>query len=700
MAINPHMEYFDEFRDLYCDGSAEQFILAALVDAGCSDRMEYAPEDPAFVETMIRDGGDVSEFYFKHWTELHEEIWDNISSHVGDKPFLKRYICSMIQAFKEVSSYYFPGKEATENEKEIADYLYALKNYNLPRSKELHSIADPVIAEMKASPDFATMPKEEREKKFIPLFEDAVKQYKDHLNLNIYKVSRLVPSMMEELAVHITACLFEAGEESTVFYYQGMCGVVLTDVIYPFYLCRTMDWTKEYAESYMPGPLFYYPDSPLAKNYANPVLKNHNHGVKGTSSSISDYITDCYEFICGEDVLDFLDVVCLSLGVKPKRFKGDVSKEDYTDFINAHLKPRKGYVYPYATALEAQLTSEIKARKDDELELSNYILEFLTRFYEVSISLFPLGHKEVDVLRKVIFASAPAFITCPFKDFGPIFTEAIKSVASQETNSDYVSSVDLTNAMLDRAPRKGTVPKDRVFAAIHEIKNTLSLVEAALESALLKSGISHDYIYYEKEAGVNLGRNISEVELMSVSGLTAHTIASRINKYGHSTRTEYHEGEDAYDYLRRYYGIDSSFKDYDSKIVVVYAPDENEDTPSAGITPVQKEEQNQTFPPDSVGNLILSDKMKSYLKKASDYFSNGHWWNSDKKQYAIFLKVLYCKVFRKEWSNNVRWIELPICPLRDGTLLSILQLKSALRGYDDAKDGGVRKSFENVFDKE
>lgn len=693
MAVNPKMKYFDEFRDLYCDGSAEQFILAALVDAGYSDRMEYAPDDPEFVETMIRDGGKVEDFYFKHWIELHDEIWDNISTHVGDKPFLKRYICSMIQAFKEVSSYYYPGKDATENEKEIADYLSALKHYNLPRTKELNSIAEPIIAEMKAAPDFATMPKEQREKKFIPLLENAVKQYEDRLKLNIYQVTRLLAGMMEELAVHITACFFEAGEESTVFYYQGMCGVVLTDVIYPFYLCRTMDWTKEYAESYMPGPLFYYPDSPMAKCYSNPVLKNPDKGGKGDVSSISDYITNCYEFICGEDVLDFLDVVCLALDVKPKRYKGSVSKEDYAEFVDAHIKPRRSYVYPYVTALEKQLAAEIKSRKDDELELSNFILGFLSHFYEVGITLYPIGHKVVDVMRRVIFFSASPFISCPFKDFLPILADAVSTVTSRETESDYVSSVDLMNAMLDRAPREGTIPQDRVFASIHEIKTTLSYVEAALESALLKSGITHDYIYYEEEAGINLGRHVSDIDLMAVSGLTAHTIASRIKQFGHSTKTGIQDGEDAYDYIKRLYGIDPSEESDGSKYVVVYAPKDDKKSKTVGESKIHKEEQAQSFPPDSIGSIVLSDAMKSYLKKASSYFENGRWHNDDKLEYAIFLRAFYKVLFSKDEKFNTFWKRLPILPLKDGTTPTSVDLTNAMRRYDEKEKGGVYSMF-------
>ena len=697
MAINPVMDYFDEFRDLYCDGSAEQFILAALVDAGYGDKMEYAPADPEFVNTMIRDGGKVEDFYFKHWGELHDEIWNNISTHVGDKPFLKRYVCSMIQAFKEVSSYFYPGKNASENQKEIADFLSALKNGRLPRKRELERIAEPVITEVKATPGFASIPKEDREKIFIPLFEKAIKQYEDHLKLNIYRVTELLSGMMEELAVHITACFFEAGEESTVFYYQGMCGVVLTDVIFPFYLCRTMDWTKEYAESYMPGPLFYYPDSPMAKYYSNPVLKSPVKNSKGTGSTISDYIANCQEFICGEDVLDFLDVVCLALGVTPKRYKGDVSKDDYTDFIDAHINTRVSYIYPYAAALESQLASAIKTRKDDELELTNYIVSFLSPFYEISISLFPIGNKLVDVQRRVIFKTASAFICCPFKDFMPILSDAINTVVSREPENDYISFVDLTNEMLERAPREGRVPRDRVFAAIHEIKKTLSLIEAALESALLKSGIVHDYIYYEKEAGVNLGREVTEIELMSVSGLTAHTIASRIKKYGHSTETDIRDGEDVYDYIRRYYGIDPSHENDGTKYVVVYAPEDSSDANPTGERKNTDKKNVQSFPPDSIGGIILSDAMKTYLIKASAFFVNGRWHNNDKFEYTMFLRAFYMTLMGKEGAFNVSWGHLPIFPLQDGTILTPRKLTDQMRKYKEKIHEGVCDAFVKIF---
>ena len=997
MAVNPKTEYFDEFRDLYCDGSAEQYILATLVDAGYSDKMEYAPGDPDFVGTMIRDGGDVSDFYFKHWIELHEEIWDNISTHVGDKPFLKRYICSMILAFKDVSAYYFPGVDADENQQEISNYLLAVACRHLPRTRELEQIAAPIVAGLKEASDFESLTPDEKQKRFASEIEPALKKYDEHIKSNIYEVTRLLYGMMEELAVHITACLLESGEKTSLFDYQRMCGVLLTDALYPFYLCRTMDWTQQYAESYMPEPLFYYPDSLKAKINSKPApdpeeplngavkcgvreidelleagrkkvasydeekverdlktfravclekakssesieqktawivdiltvltevyyynvhsefaqysyaarrfmivleaaflrcaekicvknlylelgmyeiidfpytsdpdavvvpepdpfnppttwgehllreeighsLNYHEKircskcevpeckyrfgkvelykgleaagvytvgeelfpdkphaptpaelgekeyeeflvnidgeeemidslnlipvcGVKeidrlfvqdlltnseydendfypdlvsfgekckllagsnvpikkkeawiaavlnvllesycayshtdkdrfvpfvigfaakmdavfmfhpeqicvkriaqeigdpfifeelspkvteegeknriemgldplpweedflfeeygptyiyhqrsqcrdcsiqncrfrfgrkryyadvdysfgmpetlpsqaqinvpaaedvrqinGTAESF-DYIEDCHNFICGRDVTAFLDAVSLELAIYPKWHNETSTKEEDLAFIKEHITPKSDYVYGRAEGLEAQLTAKVKSLKDDELELSNFIDSFLSPFYEVASTLFPLGKQESDKLRMVVFSCAEGYIHCSFADFKKLLADSTKSVIERSTDPDKDLTMEMVEEMLTRAPQNDIIPEDRIFAAIHEIMISLSYVEAALESALLKNGLPKDYIHYEEEAGVYLGRNITEVQIMLVSGLTPHSISARIQKYGHSTRHEIRPEEDTYDYVKRLYGGDS-----------------------------------------------------------------------------------------------------------------------------------------------
>jgi len=56
-------------------------------------------------------------------------------------------------------------------------------------------------------------------------------------------------------------------------------------------------------------------------------------------------------------------------------------------------------------------------------------------------------------------------------------------------------------------------------------------------------------------------------------------------------------------------------------------------------------------------------------------------------------------VFFKDWKNNVRWSKLPISPLKDGTLLTIDQLKGAMKGYDEILDNGLRKTFEDLLNK-
>lgn len=438
-----------------------------------------------------------------------------------------------------------------------------------------------------------------------------------------------------------------------------------------------------------PGPEF--------QNQSTPSNNSSEQDIKTDDVASIDYIADCHNYICNRDIIDFLDAVSLALSIKPKRFKGDVSGDFCKDFIKEHIKPRDSYVYPNAPELEAQLTSEIKARKDDELELSNFIVDFLSPFYEVAVTLYPIGHKEVDVKRRVIFMSASGFVNCPFKDFMPILSDAIVSVVSKTTDSDYVSTVDLMSELLDRAPKGDSVPDDRVFSAIHEIITSLSYVEAALESALLKSGITNDYIYYEEEAGIILGRHISEVELMLVSGLTMHTIASRIKKYGHTTKTGIRPEEDAYDYVRRLFSDDPSADDDGDRVIVVPGSNDSATTLPRRQVNSGKKERTPVFPPDKVGTIILSETMKSYLRKASAYFKDGRWHNDDKFEYAVFLRAFYKTLLGKEGAFNVYWGKLPIFPLQDGTILSPRKLTDQLRKYDEKMHEGICEDFENLF---
>lgn len=185
-----------------------------------------------------------------------------------------------------------------------------------------------------------------------------------------------------------------------------------------------------------------------------------------------------------------------------------------------------------------------------------------------------------------------------------------------------------------------------------------------------------------------MGRRVNDVMLYLVTRKTPQSLVARIKRLGHRTQYGIQEGEDMYDYMRRIKSGETTGDEHSPS--------------SAGSAPESSSPTNA----DSVSNapeiqdsiFEESDRMQEYLNKAKEYLKGDRWWNTNKKQYAIFLKVLFCRVFNKTWSNNVRWVQLPIYPLRDGTQLTITQLKGALRGYDETIDGGTRKSFEKIFD--
>lgn len=412
----------------------------------------------------------------------------------------------------------------------------------------------------------------------------------------------------------------------------------------------------------------------------------------------SSYLEDCHRFLCDPEIINFLDAVCMSLHIPPKWTGLELEIDEEKQFIDEHIKPKASLFYTHSEALARELTDTIKCLKNNEIELSNYIDSFLSPFYELSSRLYPISPHVDDLKRFVVFTCSSALKNCPFKDYPKLLVDSIKAVQSVEHDEDYDYTVDLIKEILDRAPKDGEQPQDRVFAAIYEIKTSLLLVEAALEAALLNAGIEKDYYFFEKEVGVNLGWGVTDIELYIVTHKTPQSFVSRIKKLGHRTRFGIKPDEDLYDYIRRY------FSEEGAETLNANNSNDSHDIPYSAT---MQEESSNEIEPSTQGTsdnsdmphspIVISSRMQTFLDKAKSYFPDDHWWNDEKKQYAIFLKVLHCKVFRKEWSNNVRWIKLPIVPLKDGTLLTISQLKGALRDYDDEIDGCYRTTFENLL---
>lgn len=412
------------------------------------------------------------------------------------------------------------------------------------------------------------------------------------------------------------------------------------------------------------------------------------------------YIDDCHNFFCDPEIVGFLDAVCISLSITPKWQHEEFDEKQKMDFIDKHIAPRSSYYYRYSEELAQELTDHVKCLKSDELALSNFIDDFLSPFYELATLINPRSLEGQDLLRSVVFTCASGLVNCPLTDFPKIMADSFDVIKTRHEYEDFDAVYDLIKEVLSRAPGKDNTPKDRIFAAIHEIKTSLSLVEAALEAALLNAGVENDYIYYEKEVGINMGRWVNEIELYLVTRKTPHSIVARIKKLGHSTRYGIRPDEDMYDYVKRYFGEDDSGvaehpSDTDkAESVSSEFHSDVEDNASSSSSDIATDTSGNQSP-----SIELPDNMQECLKKAKDFFKDGRWWNSDKKMYAIFLKVLYCTVYEKSWDSNVRWVDLPIVPLRNGTLLSIPQLKGALRKRNDVNGKKYRMTFENLFNK-
>lgn len=287
-------QFFEEFHELYCSQYTDECIMAALIDSGHKDALEFLPREENYVQMVIENGLTFKDMLFPHWGEMHEEIWTNISRYIGNKALLKRYVCSLILPFREISAYFYPGKDASDNAKIGAQYLRDLCYRNLPQTSEMNSMGKAVFSKLLKRKGFKELPQEEQRKLFENELGLELDKYNERLKLNIYEITRMVHGMMEELAVHITICLLEQGESSTIFDYQRMCGIVLTDEIHPFYFCRTMDWPIEFAESYLPKAIYYY---------GNPLEQIGNQEAGPSKPAIPESIKRAVEDgIVGEDL--------------------------------------------------------------------------------------------------------------------------------------------------------------------------------------------------------------------------------------------------------------------------------------------------------------------------------------------------------------------------------------------------------------
>lgn len=129
--------------------------------------------------------------------------------------------------------------------------------------------------------------------------------------------------------------------------------------------------------------------------------------------------------------------------------------------------------------------------------------------------------------------------------------------------------------------------------------------------------------------------------------------------------------------------------------VVSISEDDKQD--QSGQETVKKEENASVDPDSDVAPVPTSPRMNEYLSMASKYFVNNRWHNNNKKEYAIFYKVLYCAVFRKDWKNNTGWSRLQPRPLANGDTLTAKQLTGVMKGYDNALDDGTRNHFASLL---
>ena len=121
---------------------------------------------------------------------------------------------------------------------------------------------------------------------------------------------------------------------------------------------------------------------------------------------------------------------------------------------------------------------------------------------------------------------------------------------------------------------------------------------------------------------------------------------------------------------------------------------------ASDIVPLDIQKKTEKTEEDKAQNPNhYSPRIAEHLDKAKNYIINGRWHNNDKKEYAIFLRALHCKLYHKQWNNNIIWKKIPVLPLENGSVPTRRDFTNAMRKYDETSDAHIRIQFEELLNR-
>jgi len=232
-------------------------------------------------------------------------------------------------------------------------------------------------------------------------------------------------------------------------------------------------------------------------------------------------------------------------------FQFDI-KMGFDEYIKKCLTLSVGANCGWMNKVAAELRKEIEIRAHDENKLTVYISELLSRFDTASRFLYrePLDEFSGDLFCAYVVAEQYRYY--PYQKFWELFQKAKDEAAQGHApgTEEYMGKLIklLQEDYFDSEVHDGD---DDVLVNLYLLRSTFNSFEAALEGALLLSGVKYDFKYYEELTKVTFREEVTDISVAGVMDVTAPTIVSLSKKLNHRVKCLLKPGESKDEYYDR-----------------------------------------------------------------------------------------------------------------------------------------------------
>lgn len=341
------------------------------------------------------------------------------------------------------------------------------------------------------------------------------------------------------------------------------------------------------------------------------------------------------------------------------------------DYIRSEMDEHFGY-YGRWTPFTQELGEMISRNLLDYPQIDSNIITIINSAKGIAGYFKPQMDAPIDEKEFSMALSAMATVNVGSLDiFSSLWVEALNE-ARQRRDVESMSEDQYLDCLYriacDKAQVEGAVNTHNVFYLISQIKENLEFLAIAIQGCFIERFVEKRYVDYERMTGIRLIDEISIVDYWRVFRWDL-------------------------DKQQLYFSRKPDMPTDNEEDSVVSADVDSTDVVLTGEMKDADSSEDDSQSPHGITTFEMSPEMTELVAKVPNLIIDGIWQGTAIKEYAIFLKALSMKAFGLGKDENIRWKDLPISPMKDNKVVTINQLRNAMRRYVAVKDGGKLNTF-------